>query len=354
MDIRELILRHLKRKGSAKVSDVVALTGFSRIYIQRYFKNLEDEGRIMRTGKANLTRYILSVPGYPEVMRQSSLREHRILRNRNLSEDVVLREIKERSGIFLGLAANVTGILDYAFTEMLNNAIEHSGADVIDVVMARGAGEIRFQVSERGIGIFEKVMATRKLQTELQAIQELLKGKLTTAPEGHSGEGIFFTSKTADVMTIRSSRRKIIFDNVRGDTFVRDIGPVKGTKVSFSIGTGSKRELGRIFARYTDESYAFDRTTVKVKLYREGVEYISRSQARRIVSGLEKFRVIELDFEGVRTLGQGFADEVFRIRQSQHPDIRIVPANASETVLFMIRRGNPGLQHVNDFNLPHD
>jgi hypothetical protein len=65
-------------------------------------------------------------------------------------------------------------------------------------------------------------------------------------------------------------------------------------------------------------------------------------------------RVIELDFEGVRTLGQGFADEVFRIRQSQHPDIRIVPANASETVLFMIRRGNPGLQLVNDFNLPHD
>jgi len=78
-----------------------------------------------------------------------------------------------------------------------------------------------------------------------------------------------------------------------------------------------------------------------VKLFREGAPYVSRSQARRIVTGLDKFGSIELDFEGIQTVGQGFADEIFRVWHLQHPSIRIIARNAGETVLFMIRHAAP-------------
>jgi hypothetical protein len=44
------------------------------------------------------------------------------------------------------------------------------------------------------------------LKNHLEAIQDLLKGKQTTMPKSHSGEGIFFTSKIADNLTISSSQ----------------------------------------------------------------------------------------------------------------------------------------------------
>jgi len=130
---------------------------------------------------------------------------------------------------------------------MLNNAIEHSRSELIDVTMMRGAGEIRFQISDTGIGIFNNLMRTRNLATDLETIQDLLKGKQTTSPEAHSGEGIFFTSKVANLLSIRSSTRKLVFDNVREDVFIRDIRPVRGTKVSFSIRIDSIKELDAVF-----------------------------------------------------------------------------------------------------------
>ncbi|MBM3789408.1 MAG: DUF4325 domain-containing protein [Acidobacteria bacterium] len=346
MDVRKVILDRLRDKGSIKVSDVVRLTGFSRVYVHRFFKQLSDEGRILRTGKANQAHYVLLKERTAERLRRDSLRTHRILRNRGLSEDAVLAEIKAETGIFLDIPANIAGVLDYSFTEMLNNAIEHSRSESIDVVMIRAAGDIRFQVSDSGIGIFNNMMETRNLSTEWEAIQDLLKGKQTTAPEAHSGEGIFFTSKVADQLSIRSSTKKLVFDNLRDDVFVRNIRQVNGTKVSFSVGLRSRTELSEIFSRYTDDSFEFSRTTVRVKLYRKGVQYVSRSQARRIVSGLDRFRVIELDFEAVETIGQGFADEIFRVWQSHHPDTRIMPTNAGEAVIFMIRHVAPGFQLV--------
>ena len=75
-----------------------------------------------------------------------------------------------------------------------------------------------------------------------------------------------------------------------------------------------------------------------MELYREGAEYVSRSQARRIMTGLDKFETIELDFKGIDSIGQAFADEVFRVWHADHPGTRIIPRNANENVIFMIQR----------------
>jgi len=337
MDVRRLILERLRQKGRLKVTEVVKETGYSRVYVHRFFRDLVNDGIIALVGKANQAHYV-RVGEKNQEPRTSQVKAHRILRNRNLAEDRVLSEIKDDSGIFIGLPGNIAGIVDYAFTEMLNNAIEHSRADKIDVVIERTAKGVDFQVSDRGVGIFNNIMEKKNLKNHMEAIQDLLKGKETTAPEAHSGEGIFFTSKIADFFSIRSSEKKLVFANLQDDLYLRDIKPIMGTRVSFLIGINSQKKLVDLFNRYTDESFQFSKTGVKVNLYREGVEYVSRSQARRIVIGLEKFRTIELDFKSVDTVGQGFADEIFRVWQTRHQDVKIIPRNANENVLFMINR----------------
>jgi anti-sigma regulatory factor (Ser/Thr protein kinase) len=335
MDINSLILSTIKKNGKVTTADIVGKTGLSRAYTQRFLKSLADNGVIFLVGKANQAHYIpASKKG---IINSKSLSIRKILTNKDLAEDKVLREAKKDSSIFHGLAGNLSSIIDYAFTEMLNNAIEHSSSKKIDILITRTATDIRFKVTDWGIGIFNNIMKTKHLDTTISAIQDLLKGKETTAPEAHSGEGIFFTSKIADLLTIKSFEKKLVFDNVEQDIYIKDIKSVRGTKVDFVLNLKSKKKLADIFNQYTDESFQFSKTGVKVKLYHQDVDYVSRSQARRILAGLEKFKTIEFDFKDVKTIGQAFADEIFRIWQAGHKDVKLVVKNANENVMLMIK-----------------
>jgi hypothetical protein len=339
MDVKNLIIRELKKKGQLKASDITAETGFSRVYVNRFFRLLRDEEKIVLVDKANRAHYVAasSMATLRDADRPSALRAHRVLRNVNLKEDLVLEEMKAEGSILAGLAPNVSGIVAYAFTEMLNNAIEHSGSPSIDVVMERNGDRIAFDVSDKGVGVFRNIMQKKHLGSPLEAIQDLLKGKETTAPAFHSGEGIFFTSKLGDLFKIRSFEKKLVFDNTVQDIYIEDLKrPVKGTKVFFSIGLSATRDLAGVFGRYTDDNLEFTKTAVKVKLYRQGVDYVSRSQARRLVTGLERFKTVELDFSGVGAIGQGFADEIFRVWHSRYPDIKLIATNTNDNVRFMI------------------
>ena len=63
-----------------------------------------------------------------------------------------------------------------------------------------------------------------------EALQELSKGKLTTLPKGHTGEGIFFTSKVADRFELESGRTRWLVDNVREDVAVGQVPFRRGTR----------------------------------------------------------------------------------------------------------------------------
>ena len=231
---------------------------------------------------------------------------------------------------------SISDILAYAFLEMLNNAIEHSNSKTVNVEFCRGPKSAFFKIIDKGVGIFNNIKSKKKLKNEKEAIEDLLKGKQTTEPQAHSGEGIFFTSKVATAFTIQSNTKKIVFDNLIKDVFIKDSKPTKGTKIYFSILLDSKNNLREVFNKYSDDSFKFNKTEVKARLYKSDTEYISRSQARRILSGLDKFKTILLDFKNVETVGQGFADEVFRVWKSRHPGIEIIVKNANDNVQFMI------------------
>ena len=77
-----------------------------------------------------------------------------------------------------------------------------------------------------------------------------------------------------------------------------------------------------------------------VELSKLGEEcYITGSQAKRILQGLEKFTHVTLAFSRINMVGQGFVDEVFRVYQHRHPNIRIVYIHANNDVEFMLKRG---------------
>ena len=338
MNIESLILKKLRENEKIKAADIVKATGFSRAYVNRFFQKLKDEGKIVLMGKANKACYISVDKKTVLRTKNSILSVRKILQNKNLSEDLVLDEIKRDTGIFFGLPKNISAIVDYAFSEILNNAIEHSKSPKIEIQMQRNAAGVVFDVRDWGVGIFNNIKKKKKLKNEFEAIQDLLKGKQTTSPKKHTGEGIFFTSKVGDMLTIQSSRKKLIFNNILDDIFIKEAKKTIGTKVNFRVVLKSKRNLSGVFRKYSDKAFSFAKTETKVSLYKIDTDFISRSQARRIVSGLDKFKKIVLDFKEVETVGQAFADEVFRVWQKLHLGIKIEYRNANKNIEFMIKR----------------
>ena len=173
------------------------------------------------------------------------------------------------------------------------------------------------------------------------AIQELSKGKTTTDPARHTGEGIFFTSKVVDAFVLEANGLRWTVDNLRQDQAVGLSDRVTGTLVLCEIDTQSSRSTSEVFAEYSVD-HDFARTRTVVQLFTIGVRFISRSEARRLLSGLERFRDVIIDFRGVQEVGQGFVDEVFRVWPSQHPDVTVRPTNMVGPVEAMVRRGLPG------------
>src|ERR1700678_571233 len=117
------------------------------------------------------------------------------------TEDAAWREISPEIG---RLPKDVMDIWDRGFTEMFNNALDHSGGTEIDVRFRKTAINTELALYDNGVGIFKKIQNALNLPDQREAIFELSKGKFTTDPTKHSGEGIFFTSRLFDSYDILS------------------------------------------------------------------------------------------------------------------------------------------------------
>jgi anti-sigma regulatory factor (Ser/Thr protein kinase)/uncharacterized protein (DUF1330 family) len=244
-----------------------------------------------------------------------------------------------------GLPANVIDIWRYGCTEMINNVIDHSESPGVIITVTRDAASVKVDVYDKGVGIFRKIRKALNLEDDRHAVLELSKGKVTTDPTKHSGEGIFFSSRAFDSFRILSGG--VFFDREcddDSDWILGDETPhenVDGTSVSMTLGNNSDRNLQNVFDEYaTDtEDYRFDRTVVPVKLLEYGDErLVSRSQAKRLLGRVDRFKTVVLNFQDVESIGQAFADEVFRVFRAQHPEVELVPMKANEQVARMISR----------------
>src|SRR3989344_2676224 len=335
---RELeILKIAKIRKRIKSGDVASLFGVSRQYATALINDLIAKNKLIKVGSTKTAYYIL-----PESASEKGALPAKIskrIRNYKLQEHEIYADIQAQYPSIGLLQENIKSILNYSFSEMVNNAIEHSKSKYIEVEVSVRNRKLSFIVNDFGIGVFRNVMRDKKLKTEIEAMQDVLKGKTTTMPKSHSGQGIFFTSKAGDVFTLESYGYVLVINNKTREVFYKVLPALKrGTKVKFTIDVKSNRHLSDIFKKFSvGTDFAFNKTEIKVKLYSSGDGvHVSRSQARRILHGLDKFDSIILDFDKVPMVGQAFADEIFRVFKERHSHIEIQPTNMNDVVRFMI------------------
>lgn len=257
-----------------------------------------------------------------------------------LEEDIIYE--KNISAYIKNLPNNVKTIWQYSFTEMMNNAIEHSLAEKIFISVFQSYAHTTVIIFDNGVGIFKKIKEYYNYDSLDDAVNELFKGKLTTDSSRHSGEGIFFTSRVLDTFAVLSSGK--IFTHNKYSEALADLSEIDilkdwkdadGTIVLMQLSNYSNKILKEVFDMFSDIDGGFTKTRIPVKNIFESFP-VSRSQAKRLCHRFENFEEIELDFSDIDEIGQGFAHEIFVVFQNEHPNVILTPQNTSPAVSKMI------------------
>ena len=334
--IKRYMLEKIRQNDKEFIAKTVENFDISVTTVKRYVKECMEKD-ILRERKKNVTGY--------ELVKVSKFftYEH----NQGFDEDTVYDE--DIRPLLTDLSKEAGSIWYYAFTEMMNNAIEHSRGDLVLCLIVKDYLYTEISIVDNGIGIFRGIQAfveerSGKKISYQDVLLELYKGKFTTNPTNHSGEGIFFTSKCLQEFAIWSDTTIFSQGCYQKDKFVQShliayYNRIKsiGTMVVMKLENQTKRTMKEVFDMFAPIEEGFVKTRIPIAEVCPFAEPVARSQARRILQRLEQFKVVEFDFKEVEFMGQGFADEVFRVFQARHPEIQLIPVNANAVVLGMIK-----------------
>lgn len=330
IEIRQFILDNVEHHPK----DIATLTAnafrISRQAVNKHIQHLVKHDALIVHGTTRNRHYLLRPLVHWERIYSLTpkLEEHIVWRN-------------DIAPLFSEFPENVLDICHYGFTEILNNAIDHSAGERVTVQIKINANTTEMAIYDDGEGIFKKIQREFGLHDERHAVLELSKGKLTTDPKNHTGEGIFFASRMFDDFAILSGQVYFShkYDEIE-DWILEQQKFQTGTGAFMILRNNTSRTTKQIFDEFTSgEDYAFSKTVVPVRLAQYGDEkLISRSQAKRLLDRVDRFRVVIFDFDEVEIIGQAFADEVFRVFSQQHPEIEIIPAHTNKNVQQMISR----------------
>ena len=301
-----------------------------------HLRKLVESGEVVSTGKARATRwrrrfdFVFTWPlKVPEG--ESPPAEHEMWSQ-------AWAEI--HIGLPTSPSPQAVGILNYGVTEVLNNAIDHSGGTTVRLSSRVQAHGIEIVITDDGVGALKHVQDHFGLPSGLDAIAHIAKGKQPTDPARHSGQGLFFTSKALDRFELDANGHIWMVDNTRGDTAIGRGTTKTGTRVSLILSLSTTRSIKDVFDRFTDsETHRITKNVLRVSLATHGSEFVSRSEAKRLARGLELYGEVVLDFEEVTTVGQGFVDELFRVWAGANEGTRLIPVNMSPEVEFLVKRG---------------
>lgn len=243
------------------------------------------------------------------------------------------------------LSPTVARNAQHAFTELLNNAIDHSGGSSVTVSVRQTTTHLQLLVSDDGCGLFERIGEAFRIDDPALAMLALSKGKLTSQPDRHTGRGLYFTARIADVLDLHANQHAFQHRAWQRHQWQRGRAvPHRGTSVFVAIALDSTLGLDEVMRAHSADGAGmrFERTVVPLRLMTSpqvGLE--SRAQARRVIERLELFRRAELDFAGIDTIGHAFADELFRVMARALPALELVPTHASAQVAALIDSVRP-------------
>ena len=329
--IRKFLLSEVRANAPNLIQDTVEGFKISRQSVHNHLSQLVKAGFLIPEGNTRSRKYKLGPNRlHSALFKLDGLQE----------SDVYYREFGH---IFRDLDKELENICHYGFTEILNNAIDHSSGAQVFVSVKRTEEEICIIIEDDGIGIFHHIAKVMNLSDPREAILELSKGKLTTDPQRHTGQGIFFTSRAFDSFMIVSRDLHFSHEGINEpDILFHEDEDREGTFVMMSISMNSIRKLKDIFDEYCggedNDDCSFVKTLVPLRLALfEGGNLISRSQAKRILNRVEKFKYVILDFTDIEFVGQAFLDEIFRVFANNHPEISLMPCNTTHIIDNMIK-----------------
>jgi len=334
-EIRQFIIDSVPDHPSDLVATVAAKFDLSRQAALNNVKRLVDENVIDQSGTKRGCTYAL----------KAHMVDLRVQLTDGLDESEVWQTLVRT---FLPkLRPNVAFICSYGFTEVLGNAMSHSEGDTVEVRVEYDECEIRMSLTDNGIGIFTKICHSLQVNNPVDAVIEIHKGKFTTDPDRRLGEGLFYVSRLFDEFSIRSAGYDFKLAGSKESLTEYPLDPSNhGTEISMKIALDSTLEADDVFSGHNakgelgegESAFGLSKTRISVGLMQHGgVALVSRAQGKRLVDRLEKFKEIILDFEGVQKIGQGFADELFRLFPNAHPDVHMHLVNQSESIEKMVR-----------------
>lgn len=240
----------------------------------------------------------------------------------------------------LHLTSNVARLAQHAFTELLNNAIDHSGGSKVTVSVRQTAMHLQILVSDDGCGLFNRVEQAFQIDDPQLAMLELSKGKLSSQPDRHCGQGLFYIARLADMFDLHANRHA--FQHRGWGNPGWHAGrplPHTGTSAFVAIALDSVRTLDEVMRAHSASGtgYRLEQTQVALKLLTaDHVGLESRAQARRVTARLGEFRRARLDFSGISDIGPAFADELFRVFARSHPEVELQPISMAPRVAAML------------------
>ncbi len=310
---------------SGEVASAAQVTRQGALY---HLSRMTEQGLLIREGSNRGARYRLSALRWQDYLLQG-LSEDEVWGN----ERMVLRDLAPE----VLETPNVLKVVQYAFTEIVNNAIDHSGGNTVAIRWFLDDERVAFEVEDDGVGAFTRIREEYGLADDFEAVAELSKGKQTTFRERHSGLGIFFTSRMVSRFALSAGHVIWTVDNEIPDVAMGWLDRTRvGTLVRCEIRFDTQVTPLAVYDERSDpETGRFNKTTISLSLVNSD-SFVSRSEAKRVGAHLEGFDVIELDFAGVREVGQGFADELFRVWAGENPRSQLVPLNANPAIAAMI------------------
>ena len=174
---------------------------------------------------------------------------------------------------FFSLKPEVARMAQHAFTELLNNAIDHSGGTQVTVSMRQTAMHLQLLVSDDGCGVFERIEGAHDIADPTLAMLELSKGKLTSQPDRHTGRGLFFTSRLADVFDLHANETAFQYRGWDHRTWFRGKPMARqGTSIYMAISLDTTRTLDSVLRAHSadGQGYGFERTVVPLQLMTGG------------------------------------------------------------------------------------
>lgn len=323
----QYVLNLIFNKDKSLISKTTEAFGVSKSSVYNYLNELIADGVIV---KSDDFPYELVSKNYT----------FNYSNNGSLLEDTIFeRDIRP---LLKGYEKSIISAWRYSFTAMMNNAIEHSSASEISVKVSTNILSTSIIIADNGMGIFKNIQDYMLKEKNQDLMLEdcatlLFAGKFTTAKSMHSGEGIFFTSHLMDEFFIVSDNITFTRKNLNKDKIEANLD-TQGTFVYMSLFNHSKKTTKEVFDRFSNIEDGFIKTQIPIAHFFLSGNPVSRSEARRLGELILSFKEIDLNFLDVDEVGQAFCHELFILWQERNPQIKLNIINASDNVMFMIKR----------------